>query len=289
MFELVGIPPKPALSAEEARSFIHPDDIAAFMEARQRAIITRTTMRIENRWVRADGETRWVNIELRPKHGAAGEYLGVFGTSQDITDRRRAEEQLIDAIEAISEGFVLFDRDDRYRLTNTKYREMYPELADMFVPGTPYEKMLRTGIARQSWVIEDDPEEWIRQEVEWHRTASGARERRLTDGRRTRLTVPHTHGGGIVGIRTDITELRRSEEALKAAQQQLSDAIESISEGFVLFDREDRYVLTNSNYRRLYSGIADPSVRGASFESVMRAKIASAVHKFGAQRAEAGR
>ena len=77
-------------------------------------------------------------------------------------DRRRAEEQLIDAIEAISEGFVLFDRDDRYLLTNTKYREMYPELGDMFAPGTPYETMLRTGIERRVWVIDGDPEEWIR-------------------------------------------------------------------------------------------------------------------------------
>ena len=137
MFEMVGIPPKPTLSAEEARSFVHRDDIAAFLNARHHAITTGTTTRIENRWVLSDGETRWVHIELRPKHGAAGEYLGLFGTTQDITDRKRAEEQLIDALEAISEGFVLFDRDDRYVLTNTKYREMYPELVDMFAPGTP--------------------------------------------------------------------------------------------------------------------------------------------------------
>ena len=287
MFEMVGIAPKPTLSAEEARSFVHPDDIAAFLIARHHAITTQTTTRIENRWVRSDGETRWVHIELRPKHGAAGEYLGLFGTTQDITDRRRAEEQLIDAIEAISEGFVLFDRDGRYLLTNTKYREMYPELVDVFAPGTPYETMLRAGIARRLWVIEGDAEEWIRREIEWHRAASDIRERRLTDGRWTRLTERRTHDGGIVGIRTDITELRCSEEALKAAQQQLTDAIESISEGFVLFDREDRYVLTNSNYRRLYPGIADLCVPGASFEAVMRANIERGLHEFGPQGPEA--
>ena len=212
---------------------------------------------------------------------------GLFGTTQDITDRKRAEEQLIEAIEAVSEGFVLFDRDDRYVLTNTKYREMYPELVDMFVPGTPYETMLRTGIARRLWVIEGDPEEWVRQEIEWHRTATASQERRLTDGRWTRLTERRTHDGGIVGIRTDITELRRSEEALRAAQQQLTDAVESISEGFVLFDREDRYVLTNSNYRRLYPGIADLCEPGASFEAVMRANIERGLHEFGAQGPEA--
>jgi PAS domain S-box-containing protein len=287
MFEMVGLPPKPTLSAEEARSFVHPDDIVAFLDARHHAITTRTTVRVENRWVRPDGEIRWVHIELRPKHSVAGEYLGLFGTAQDITDRRRAEEQLTDAIETISEGIVLFDSDDRYVLTNTKYREMYPELLDMFAPGTPYETMLRTGIARRLWVIEGDPEEWIRRAIEGHRAGTDAEERRLTDGRWTRLTERRMHGGGIVGIRTDITELRRSEEALKAARQQLTDAIESISEGFVLFDREDRYVLTNSNYRRLYPGIADLCVPGASFEGVMRANIDRGLHEFGAQGPEA--
>lgn len=287
MFELAGIPPKLALSAEEARSYVCAEDITTFLSARERAIKTRTTTRVESRWVRADGETRWVNIELRPNHGAAGEYLGLFGTAQDITDRRRAEEQRIDAIEAISEGFVLFDRHDRYLLTNTKYREMYPELVDMFLPGTPYETMLRTGIVRGIWVIEGDPEEWIRQEVEWHRAACDSQERQLTDGRWTRLTERRTNDGGIVGIRTDITDLRRSREALKAAQQQLTDAVESISEGFVLFDSEDRYVLTNSNYRRLYPGIADLCEPGASFEAVMRANIERGLHEFGAQGPEA--
>ena len=74
-------------------------------------------------------------------------------------------------------------------------------------------------------------------------------------------------------IRTDITELKRNEEALKAAQQQLIDAIESISEGFVLFDSEDRYVLTNSNYKRLYPGVADLFAPGTSFETVVRANV----------------
>ena len=287
MFEIAGIPSRPALSAEEARSFVHPDDIAALRDASHHAMTTRTTTRIENRWVRPNGEIRWVHIELRPRYGATGEYLGLFGTAQDITDRRRAEAQLIDAIETVSEGFVLFDRDDRYVMTNTKYREMYPELVDMFAPGTPYETMLRTGIARRVWRIKGDPEEWIRLEIEWHRAAGGARERPLADGRWTRLTERRTQDGGIVGIRTDITELRRSEEALKAAQQQLIDAIESISEGVVLFDREDRYVLTNSNYRRLYPGIADLCVPGSSFESVMRANIERGLHEFGAQGPEA--
>src|SRR3954468_17063707 len=43
----------------------------------------------------------------------------------------------------------------------------------------------------------------------------------------------------------DITELRRGEAPRRASEQRLADAIESISEGFALFDAEDRLVVCN--------------------------------------------
>ncbi|MBV8089153.1 MAG: PAS-domain containing protein [Alphaproteobacteria bacterium] len=287
MFELVGVPPKPALPVEEARSFVHPDDIAAYLEARRRAIATRARVEVENRWLRPDGETRWFHIELNPKYHADGTHLGMFGTTQDITDRKRAEQRLIDAIESISEGFVLFDSDDHYVLTNAKYREMLAGMADVLMPGTPYETMLQAGAERGVFVFDGDPQEWVRRTLEWHSAAGAPLEQQLTDGRWIRAVERRTRDGGIVGIRTDITELKQAEAALKATQQQLTDAIESISEGFVLFDREDRYVLTNSNYRRLYPGIADLCEPGARFETVMRANIERNLHEFGPEGGEA--
>jgi len=216
MFEMVGIPPKPTLSAEEARSFVHRDDIAAFLNARHHAIMTGTTTRIENRWVRSDGETRWVHIELRPKHGTAGEYLGLFGTTQDITDRRRAEEQLIDAIEAISEGFVLFDRDDRYVLTNSNYRRLYPGIADLCVPGASFEGVMRANIERGLHEFgAQGPEAWLQGLLDWHRACAEPMEQQLMDGTWIRAVERRTGAGGIVGIRTDISAVKQAEAALQ--------------------------------------------------------------------------
>jgi PAS domain S-box-containing protein len=287
MFELAGIPPKPALSVAEARAFVHRDDIPAYLAARRQALATRAPATVEHRWVRHGGEIRWVHTELRPQYDAEGNYLGLFGATQDVTDHKRAEQRLIDAIEAISEGFVLFDRDDRYVLTNMKYREMLPGMADMLVPGTPYERILRIGVERGVFAVDGDPEEWVRRTLAWHRACAEPLERQSPDGRWTRLTERRTRDGGIVGIRTDITALKRTEEALTAARQQLTDAIESISEGFVLFDRDDRYVLTNSNYRRLYPGIADLCTPGTPFETVVRANIERGLHEFGPEDGEA--
>jgi PAS domain S-box-containing protein len=287
MFEFVGIPPKLALSVAEARSFVHRDDIATFLTACREAIETRATVRIEGRWVRSDGEACWVQNELTPKHNADGKYLGLFGTAQDVSEYKRGEQQLIDAIEAVSEGFVLFDRDDRYVLTNTTYRKMVPPIADVLVPGTPYETMLRVGVERGIFAVEGDPDKWVNGTLEWHRTTGEPLERQRPDGRWTRLTERRTRDGGIVGIRTDITELKQAEAALKATQQQLIDAIESSSEGFVLFDPDDRYVLTNSNYRCLYPGVAELCKPGTPFETVIRANVERNLHEIGPEGSEA--
>ena len=232
MFEFVGIPPKPALSIEEARSFVHPDDIAAFLDARRRAIAIRTTAKVENRWVRPNGEIRWMQIDLSPKYDAGGNCLGLFGTTQDITERKQAEEtlhvaqqQLVDAIESISEGFALFDREDRYVLTNSNYFNLYPGIADLCVPGTTFETVLRANVERN--LHEFGPEggdAWMRRLLEWHRASGEPMEQQLKDGRWVRAIERCTNDGGIVGIRTDITAVKQTEFALRQRVADLEEA-----------------------------------------------------------------
>jgi PAS domain S-box-containing protein len=69
----------------------------------------------------------------------------------------------------------------------------------------------------------------------------------------------------------DITPLRRAEQARLRSERRLAEAIESISEGFVCYDGEDKLVICNSCYRNLlYPGLdVDLSV-GKSFESIIR-------------------
>jgi PAS domain S-box-containing protein len=294
IFEIAGMPPVVGLSTQQAESAIHPEDLPEFIATIKRAMATGETLMLEHRWVRPDGEIRQVQVDLTAQYDDAGGCVHLLGTAQDITDRKAAEEaleaarqQLVDAIESISEGFVLFDRDDRYVLTNSKYREMYPNMVDMFAPGTSFEAMVRTSVERRTWTLDGDPEGWARWMLEWHRAADQILDQQLNDGRWIRATERRTRDGGIVGIRTDITERKQAEEALKAAQRQLTDAVESISEGFVLFDRDDRYVLTNSNYRLLFPDVADLFVPGTTFETVLRANVERGIQDVGEEGGEA--
>ena len=69
----------------------------------------------------------------------------------------------------------------------------------------------------------------------------------------------------------DITPLRRAEQARLRSEQRLAEAIESISEGFVCYDGEDRLVICNSCYRDLlYPGLDIDLTAGTTFESIVR-------------------
>ncbi|HVH76445.1 MAG TPA: PAS-domain containing protein [Stellaceae bacterium] len=295
MFEITGLPPQPVMALDLSRlPPLHPDDRAIFFDVRERTIATGETLMAEVRFVRPDGGIRWVHVEMRAHYDEAGRFVRMFGTTQDITERRRTEEdlnaareQLIDAIEAISEGFALFDRDERFVLTNSNYVRMFPPLGETIAPGTPYRVILEAGIAKGRAELEgEDPETVIRRKLEEFRACAESREVRFSGDRWIRMVERRTRDGGIVAIRADITEKKRAEEALKAAQLQLIDAIESMSDGFALFDRDDRYVLTNTNYRRLYVDQADLFAPGTRYEDTMRLSAERGLQDLGGESLE---
>jgi PAS domain S-box-containing protein len=244
MFEIAGIPPVPTLSPETARAAIHPGDYPLFVECTKAAIATGEAQGLEHRWVRPDGEIRWVHVVMSAQYDADGHWTHLIGTSQDITERKAAEEalktaqrQLIEAIEAISEGFILFDKDDCFVLANENYRRLWSGIGDLLVPGSCYADLVRAAIDRDIVDIgEDDPAEFIRRTVEWQRSCGEPEERRLSDGSWMRLVARRTRDGGVVGIRTDITERKQYEEALtrkvrdlEAAQRRLEKLREDLT------------------------------------------------------------
>lgn len=95
-----------------------------------------------------------------------------------------------------------------------------------------------------------------------------------------RVPLPET-GGDEIGRMTEAlrvfrdTAIEFEEKNLRdvaEARQRLIDAIESISEGFALYDGEDWLLLCNSRYREiLYPGMDDAVVSGTRFEDIIRA------------------
>jgi signal transduction histidine kinase/DNA-binding response OmpR family regulator len=123
------------------------------------------------------------------------------------------------AIEAIPDGFVLFDREDRLLTCNQRYREIYPESAEAMVPGTPFEDILRFGLARGQYAeAVGHEEEWLADRMARHLNPTDIMEQQLGDGRWLRVLEQATPDGGRVGLRVDITEMKAQQAALEAAR-----------------------------------------------------------------------
>ncbi len=138
---------------------------------------------------------------------------------------RRAQTQLTEAIEAISEAFALFDAEDRLVICNSTYSDMYAELDIKVEPGASYEEIVRDAVARD--IISEaraDSDRWLKQRIEKHRDPSGPFEQLRADGRWLRISERKTQEGGVVGVFTDITELKRRTAELEQAVESLAVA-----------------------------------------------------------------
>ncbi|MFN3292673.1 MAG: response regulator [Gemmobacter sp.] len=139
----------------------------------------------------------------------------------NITDHMR----MMTAFEAIPDGFVLFDRHDRLVMCNQRYREIYAASAEAMVPGARFEDILRHGLERgQHSDAIGREEEWLAERLAKHRRAEGTDEQVLADGRWLRVIDRATPDGGRVGLRVDITELKRQQAELETARAEAEAA-----------------------------------------------------------------
>ncbi len=129
------------------------------------------------------------------------------------------------AIEAIPDGFVLFDREERLLTCNQRYREMFPDSAEAMVPGTKFEDLLRYGL-QKGHVPEAVGREdlWLAERLDQMRHADGISVCQLADGRWIEEQDHTTPDGGRVGLRRDITPQRDQQTALEAARIQAEAA-----------------------------------------------------------------
>ena len=132
-----------------------------------------------------------------------------------------ARQRLVDAIESISEGFALYDADDRLVLCNSRYKEiLYPGLGDTMVPGTPFETIVRR--AAERGMVENARgrvEEWVAKRLASHRNPHGVQVQHRNQDRWIQISERRTEDGGTVAVYSDITELKVArDEAVRAAE-----------------------------------------------------------------------
>jgi adenylate cyclase len=224
-------------NADFWRSRVHPDDLAR-VEAESSNLYKNGRHTVEYRFRKKDDSYCWVNDEQRLIRDADSQPVEVIGSWSDVTRRReaelasrRSEQRFIDAIESISEGFSLYDADDRLVLCNSAYGKLlYPGLG-MPVPGTPYETLVRNAVALG--LVEDAKgraEEWIAARLARHRQPSEPHVQRRSDGYWIHINERKTTEGGTVAVYTNITEIKQAEEEIRMANRKLEQANDLVTE-----------------------------------------------------------
>ncbi len=140
---------------------------------------------------------------------------GLVAMQRAAVLHQAAETELKDAMEALPDGFVLYDDDDRLVHCNQRYREIYNKTGDLRVPGVKFSELIRAGVERGQYADAiGNEEQWIAQRIRDHRHPGKPLEQQLPGDQWLRIQERRTNTGGLVGFRIDITELKRQEREL---------------------------------------------------------------------------
>jgi signal transduction histidine kinase/DNA-binding response OmpR family regulator/PAS domain-containing protein len=174
--------------------------------------------------------------DRRDEIGRMAEALAVFRDTEieieekNLRDVAAARQRLVDAIESSSEGFALFDTEDRLVLCNGHFRDYYPGIADVIVPGASFEAIARTAAERgEVRDAEGSVEEWLEKRIALHRTPSGQSLQLQSDGRWIQVNERKTSDGGTVVVYTDVTDLREQTALLELLQGVAAAANEALT------------------------------------------------------------
>jgi len=213
MFEILGFKPRDELlSFGEIEALVHPDDGSLFELASNLADASDGAVDRAFRMRHANGSWVWLRARAELVQEGVGSGPHLIGIASDITEEKRlqartatADMRLREAVETVSEAFVLWDADRKLVLSNNKFKEQHGLPDDAVAPGTRYEQVIA---AMKNPVLPASQQ-----------GSDGGVE--LSDGRWVQINERLTKDGGLVSIGTDITKLKLHEERLIQSERDL--------------------------------------------------------------------
>ena len=235
---------------------IHPDDIPKFLEETQaQQIASRPNRSIESthRIIHKNGQIRWVVEHIQAIDDDSDSRGIVQGTIQDITDRKKAEEALIESNKRLIEvqrlakvGFLDWNlKNDRIHLSD--------EVIDLYGLN-PKNKWLTPDFVAQ--VVHQDDMNHVQSNLEM--ALKGIKKYSIDhrvvrpDGAvlwvHTEAELAHDEEGNpqnLLGTVMDITERKQMEEELRESEEKLRDFMDAATENFCLFDSKLNFIDLN--------------------------------------------
>ena len=178
-----------------------------------------------------DGE-KWLTASGTPTFDGDGRFRGYRGTGGDVTSlmlaRQEAErnaELVEQAVDGMSELFILCDPDDRLVMYNQRFREVNAAVIDRIRPGMKFVDFIRLiiaeGLTPEAAGRED---EYFRERMRYHENPGQSFITRRDNSRWLLVRDQRTRNGGTIVISADITEQVEAESRLRDAIEQVQFA-----------------------------------------------------------------
>jgi PAS domain S-box-containing protein len=249
MAELMGFSPDQTIvPGPQWRGSIVPDDRPLMASALAASIESDAPLDLEFRIALKDGTERWLYSRGGVSRGVSGKALRVHGTSIDVTERKRAEEEsreseerLRRAIEIETVGVIFFNTGGSITNANDAFLRMSGYSREDLVEGLlRWDKMT--------------PPEWMPHSLKaieefksTGRTIPYEKEYIRKDGSRWWALFAATRLDEEEGVEfiIDITKSKRAEEALRESEERFRSAFESAPIGMALVKLDGRWLEVN--------------------------------------------
>lgn len=196
----------------------------------------------EDLFVRINGNFIWVRWEVLPWYHASGEIGGILIFTEDITQRKLAEESIAiseekyrSLVERVSDGFIALDQNWRFTYVNQLAARMAARNADELIGKCIWEEFPET----VNEIFYESYHEAMRTQQ-----PRRLQEFSLTANTWVDATIYPSETGLSVFFR-DISEQKRSEEAHIRSEQQYRSLVERVSDGFISLDTTSAFSFVN--------------------------------------------
>ncbi len=224
-----------------------------------------------------DSGGRWFRINGIPVFDDAGEFAGYRGTGIDVTEEveqenraRTAEQRFLEALEHVSDGYALFDASDRLVVCNDTYKRMQGRcVAAKIKPGMSFEELMRVNIECKTVVDAlGRGDAWLQERLARHQSPKGPFEARRPEDVWHLVREERTSDGGTILLESDITDIKRRENALQESEQRFKDFAETAADWFFETDADLRFTYVSERHTQL-TGFQPEEILGKTRREIL--------------------
>lgn len=250
-------------------TIVHPDDYNIAIEHYNSLVEKREPTILEYRLLNKSGEYRWMIDKSNPRFLNDGTFLGYIGSVFDIHDRKLMEEKLrfqAWIMQEVSEAIIALDLNYTIISWNRGAELIYGVSAEECI-GKKLHKIAPTILVNDT--IENSLEQ-LNKNGHWAGEAYFDRR----DGKRIYLhssVVYLTDENGIrigyVGNNRDITDRRKSEDALRISEERYRTVVNALGEGILLLAPDGRIIACNRSVEQIM-GISEQQMKSSDPQNV---------------------